>query len=156
MTAPSNIPIPDPTTLTTASLLREIAHLRELTETADRNIEKSVEVRLEEINLRLQQRFEAQSKALDAAFITAGAVSAALSDKIDDLRERTATSSGKDLGLNVPQRIDLLTQQLATLIESRALATGAGNGAKAMWGYIVGAIGLASTVILLVVKFKTG
>lgn len=64
-----NIPIPDPSILTTEALKREIYHLREL-----------LEQKMEETNTRYQQRFEAQTKALDAAFLAQQtAVQAALS-----------------------------------------------------------------------------
>jgi len=61
----SNIPVPDPTLLTTEALMREISHLKELT---DRKFAQQTSV-AEEVNLRNQQRFESQTKALDAAFL---------------------------------------------------------------------------------------
>lgn len=60
-----NTPVPDPTELTTEALMREISHLKELT---DRKFEEQHAV-MEEKNTRYQQRFEAQTKALDAAFL---------------------------------------------------------------------------------------
>ena len=67
-------PRPDPTTLTTESLLREVGHAREL-----------VNLRFEQLDLRLQQRFEAQQKAIDAALISADVKAQALAEKLNDL-----------------------------------------------------------------------
>ena len=90
----SNLPVPDPTTLTTAALVREIAHLRELIDgkfearqallhdrgtLIDQRFHTVGDLQ-KEADLRYQQRFEAQTKALDAAFLAQQtAVQAALS-----------------------------------------------------------------------------
>lgn len=87
MDATSNVPVPDPSVLTTAQLMKELEHVRELYDT-----------RLDELNLRLQQRFDAQSKALDAAFLTAQSVSTALASKIDDLKDTSALGEGRYKG----------------------------------------------------------
>lgn len=63
-----NIPVPDPSVLTTAQLNREIMHLRELLEAQISQNNDTVSTSINEVNLRNQQRFEAQSKALDIAF----------------------------------------------------------------------------------------
>jgi hypothetical protein len=53
-----NLPIPDPTTLTTEQILREVLHLRQL-----------IEERMSERDHRYQQRAEAQQMALEAALV---------------------------------------------------------------------------------------
>ena len=104
---------PDPTQLTTESLMREIKHVRELYDT-----------RFRELNLRLQQRFDAQSKALDAALETAQARSDALSDKVGVVEKSLSESAGKSGGIN------------------------------AAWGYLVGLVILASTIIGIIIMVK--
>jgi hypothetical protein len=89
MTTGDIVPVPDPTRLSTEALLREIAHVREM-----------YDVRLSELNLRLQQRFDAQQKAIDAALISADLKTQALSDKIESLASYRDTSLGKFTGLS--------------------------------------------------------
>lgn len=77
---------PDPTTLTTQNLLREIAHLRELLEAQAAGYVREflayrethhakhvdmlrlTELRFDEIDTRYQQRYDAQTQAVSAAF----------------------------------------------------------------------------------------
>lgn len=91
--ASTSTPIPDPTTLTTENLIREITHLRELLEarvdTLKAELETYIEThhakhreikeafngrfddlvnRLAELDRRYQQRYESQSEAVGAAF----------------------------------------------------------------------------------------
>ena len=82
-------PTIDPTTLTTEALMREISHVRELYDT-----------RLAEMDLRYQQRFDAQSKALDAALETAQARSDVLSTKIEAVATTQSESTGKSSGIS--------------------------------------------------------
>lgn len=103
-----NPPIPDPTILTTEALIREVTHVRELYDT-----------RFKELNLRLQQRFEAQSKALDAALETSQARSDVLSAKIEAIGINQSESTGKSTGLS--------------------------NG----WVYLLGAVSLISMLIAI-------
>lgn len=109
----SDLPVADPTLLTTEALMREIGHVRDMYDT-----------RLVELNLRLQQRFDAQSKALDAALETAQARSDVLSAKIEALNRTVSESQGKSSGIG------------ATL------------------GWIVAAVGLAATIITIILKFN--
>jgi hypothetical protein len=133
------VPVPDPTVLTTAALFREIEHLRELLET-----------KISEADVRYQQRYDGQTKALDAARVAADlAVQAALvaaekavskaevaaekrydtlNDKMDDFKNGTAVS------------IAAIQGQLAEY-------AGRGAGLSAGWGYLVGALGLVGTCI---------
>ena len=82
-------PTIDPTLLTTQALMREISHVRELYDT-----------RFRELNLRLQQRFDAQSKALDAALETSQARSDVLSAKIEAIGLNQSKSTGKSDGVS--------------------------------------------------------
>jgi hypothetical protein len=99
-------PVPDPTLMTTAQLYREVQHIRELYDT-----------RLEQLDLRLEQRFQAQSKALDAALLAADLKSDALSDKIDTSAAETKTLVGTQRGMQT-QRTEsrLNTGQVVLLV----------------------------------------
>lgn len=101
---------PDPTLLTTEALLREVAHVREL-----------YDGRLDQLDLRLQQRFDAQSKALDAALAAANAKTDTLSVKIDELRSSRDSIAGKSAGV------------------------------AAIGGWIVAGVGLVATIISIAV-----
>ena len=103
-------PNPDPTLLTTQALFREIAHVREM-----------YDVRLDQLDLRLQQRFEAQSKALDAALDSANAKTDSLSGKIDELRSSRDNTAGKSAGI------------------------------AAIGGWIVAGVGLVATIISIAI-----
>lgn len=87
------VPVPDPTSLTTSNMIREVTHLRELIEAEIRTLEQKVDTyisdhhakhshikegntarfedfvqRLQELDRRYQQRYEAQAEAISAAF----------------------------------------------------------------------------------------
>jgi Cu/Ag efflux protein CusF len=77
-----NIPVPDPSSLTTEVIAREVAHLISLGISRNSLVDErflAINKLIEEIQIRHQQRFDAQTKALDAAFLSAQtAVGAAL------------------------------------------------------------------------------
>lgn len=64
----------DPTKLTTDAVDKAVLNLREL-----------YDLRFEQMDLRLEQRWQSQSKSLDAALIAADLKSNALSDKIEQV-----------------------------------------------------------------------
>lgn len=107
------LPVPDPTLLTTEALRREVGHLRELYDT-----------RLRELDLRLQQRFDAQSKALDAALETAQARSDVLSAKIESISNNQSKSTGKS------------------------------DGFSASWAILLGGLGGVATIVGLILAFN--
>lgn len=133
-----NIPAPDPSTLTTEALRREITMLHELlltSLTAHQEITlerfRGIEVQFNERDKRTDQTARDSKVAVDAAFSAAkeavaeqnkssalaiakseagttkqidqmqaliGAVSKALEDKINDVKERVARGDGRDVG----------------------------------------------------------
>lgn len=62
MTVPGNIPVPDPSALSTAALHREILHLRDLVDHRD----AALGDRLEAVDKRLSEKLEADIRALYA------------------------------------------------------------------------------------------
>jgi hypothetical protein len=109
------------------------------------------DLRFEQLDLRLEQRFQAQSKSVDAALISADLKSDALADKInqiaidlkehltraeyesqhkalidkiDDLRARYYEASGVAAGSNVNQQLRELSVKISELRASRDSASG--------------------------------
>jgi hypothetical protein len=124
---------------------------------------------IEANDLRYQQRFEAQGKALDAAFGAAkGAVDAALAgaDKAAVKTEQTADKRFADLGDLIREQFKGLTDKFDAsarrieLLEGRANQTfGATEGKTAMWSYVAAAIGILfglSGVALTIIHLMKG
>jgi hypothetical protein len=164
-------PIPDPTTLTTAALEREIFHLRELLEaniaqvskhldTADAQLlalltSQIVDLRrlVEESDLRYQQRYDAQTKALDAARVAADlAVQAALvaAEKAVSKAEVAAEKRFDVVSEKVDDVKNSTSAQIAAIQSQLATMAGRGAGAGALWGYIAAGIFLVIAVVTFV------
>jgi vacuolar-type H+-ATPase subunit H len=172
MSAPQRIqvvkPDPDPTLLTTESLLREISHLRELTEekfktqtvrtdslenrldhkygeTADaiRNLRDLHEEKFEGLDKLGRQAREDNQTRLDAAFKSANdtrdKIEESLTKQIDALNNKTEAANKA-----TNEKIDRLTSRLDT-------GEGKTKGAGDLWGYLVGLIGVlvAATALFL-------
>ena len=152
-------PDPDPTLLTTESLLREIAHLKELTaekfetqrmrtdalenrldhkyvETADaiRNLRDLHEEKFKGLDQLGRQAREDNQTRLDAAFKSANdtrdKIEESLTKQIDALNNKTEAANKA-----TNEKIDRLTSRLDT-------GEGKTKGAGDLWGYLVGLIGL--------------
>lgn len=78
---PSHVPIPDPTSLTTKALEREIGHLRELMEAAQEQTSKHLDaadlqadarfkIQLEDVRRQVEAKFIEQDKAVQAALVS--------------------------------------------------------------------------------------
>jgi hypothetical protein len=114
----------DPSALSTAQLVREITHLRDLVEAnlvGRRELIASqigeLHRRLDEADLRYQQRFDAQTHALDTAMAAAGrAVEAALAaaEKAVTKTELAAAKQFDEVAALAP-RLQELAQQLVAL-----------------------------------------
>jgi hypothetical protein len=138
----SNIPVPDPSLLTTAALFREIGHVRELYDT-----------RLEQLDLRLQQRFEAQSKALDAALESANAKTEALADKIDELRSFQFSSLGRAAAApTTSTQIAAIADRVDSLATSRDASQGRSVSNNQFLGYLIGGSGAVIGLVLFILQ----
>jgi hypothetical protein len=138
---PFSTPNPDPTLLTTQALFREIAHVREM-----------YDVRLDQLDLRLQQRFDAQSKALDAALDSANAKTDTLSAKIDELRSFQFSSLGREAAApTTASQISAIANRVESLATSRDSTAGKSTGISATGGWIVAGVGLIATIISIVI-----
>ena len=161
----------DPTKLTTDAVDRLERNLREL-----------YDLHFEQLDLRLEQRFQAQSKSLDAALIAADlksnaladkivqvsldikenitrieyeSASKALLDKIDDLRARYYEQVGVSSGANVAQQLRDIHNQVSGLSFSEGKWSGRSSGLNASWGYLIGAIGLITSLTTTVLLILT-
>ena len=54
--------------------------------------------------------------------------------------------------LEISHNHDSMLAEIAILREARSAATGRSSGATALWGFIVGAIGLVAVVISIIVN----
>jgi hypothetical protein len=136
------VPIPDPSVLTTEAVQREIGHLRELIEADKKYINErfaSLHVAREEkfhtfaverteIDLRNQQRFEAQAKAIELAFEAQKAHIEALEkqmlDRFNSVDERFAAHHTES-ELRYQQRFDAQKQAIDAALESAQKAVAA-------------------------------
>ena len=103
-----------------------------------------LEAILQQMDLRYQQRFDAQTKAVDSALV-------ATERRFEGVNEfrKTLADQARDLmpRLEAEQRMGQLADEIAALRgTSRA-------GASALLGWIVGAIGLVTGVIAIVSTF---
>jgi hypothetical protein len=153
-------PDPDPTLLTTESLLREINHLKELTdekfktqtvrtdsvesrldhkyvETADaiKNLRDLHEEKFQGLDKLGRQAREDNQTRLDAAFKSANdtrdKIEESLTKQIDALNNKTEAANKA-----TNEKIDRLTSRLDT-------GEGKTKGAGDLWGYLIGFIGVA-------------
>jgi hypothetical protein len=119
-------------------------------------------------DLRYQQRFDAQGKALDAAFGAAkGAVDAALaaSDKAAVKTEQTADKRFADLGdlireqfKGLSEKFDISSRRIEVTEGRLDKLSGKSEGSISMWGYVAWAIvmliALAGVVLTVVHVMK--
>jgi len=128
---------------------------------------------LNELRTQLDERYQTQTKALDAAFASAEkAVSAALqaaeaavqkaenaADKrfeaVNEFRGQLSDQAAKFMTRDESLARHGRTEQDITVINSRLdLSQGQSTGAEKFWGYIVGAIGLAGGVVGLILALN--
>lgn len=115
---PKNIPVPDPSAVTTQVILREIAHLSELTDEKFHAVE---------------QRFDLNAKAVEAAL---AAVKEANGKSEDSVREQV-----RQIVANSALTQRSTDQQFADLKERLALMSGQGAGVGKVWAGLAAAIG---------------
>ncbi len=140
-------PVPDPTVLTTAALLREIAALKELLELHINSLTDIVNQKFDNIDTRFQDLDKLRSQtatnnkeALDAALTaqrdSATKTEAAFTKQIDQLQVIVNTISRAS-----DEKVDDLKTRL-DLNEGKSKGLGEG------WGILIGAIGIATAVLI--------
>jgi hypothetical protein len=133
---PWYLPVPDPTKLTTDAVSAAEQKIREL-----------YDLRFELTDRALQQRFDAQSKSLDAALISADLKSNALSDKIGQI---SLDLKGNITRAEFENQLRELGRQIEDLRQYRDMSSGRSSGADRLWGLIVGGVGLLVAVVSVV------
>lgn len=144
-------PVPDPTSLTTAALLREIGHVKELTQALleraeDLRNEKfdSVQSRLESAEEQRREQKQDTGKAIDAALMAqreaANKSEGAISKQLEQMQTNFNISIGnlnRELG-DIKDRVTRMEAVKLGVTESRA--------------GLYAAVGIAITVILAVLS----
>lgn len=129
-----------------------------------------LERRLHELDTRYQERYNSQTKALDAAFLAAEkAVQTALSaaekavvkaevaaekrfDSVNEFRGAYQDIIAQQMPrVEAEQRIAALSEKIDEVKASALIVAGRGQGLSAGWGYLVGGIGALVTVINLII-----
>jgi len=179
---PTRLPIPDPTVLTTEALRRDIGSLRELLEekiAAEHNLTQNY---LAERELRYEQRFMAQEKAVNAALIAqkeavvkqemasekrfegVNEFRAQLSDQAATFLPRNEYQVQHDslnekvdaVTKNVAERMDLsskaINQAISNLQISRATDEGHSSGLNAGWVLFAGGAGLLIGIVGILLR----
>lgn len=152
-------PVPDPTTLTTQSLLREIAGLRELLEarlsTVSLAVNQLEELHQEKFNSIAIQFRERDTRAEQSAKDSKIAVDAALQaakEAVGEQNKSSALAIAKSESATMKQ-IDQIASLITTLNKSlddkvvdikdrMTLIEGHSKGSSDLWGYVAGAVGL--------------
>lgn len=106
---------------------------------------------LAEADLRYQQRFDAQTKAVEAALLAAkeAVIKAELAmekrfDGVNEFRETLSDQAAQFVTL----------AQFTELKERVDRSEGKSSGLNAGWGYLAGAVGAVAAVIAVVVSLK--
>ncbi len=149
-----NIPVPDPSVLTTQAVDREINHVKELMTSEINQLRASVTQSLVEKDLRDNQRFDAQSKALDAARIAADlAVQAALvaAEKAVTKAEVAAEKRYDTVSEKVDELKEATNTQFAAIQAQLSSMLGTGAGKAASWGYILAGITAIGAILGIVI-----
>jgi hypothetical protein len=173
------LPIPDPTTLTTAALLREVAALKEVVQLADKRIEDLLRTEIALVLSKLEKSDSVSSERfdrIDVQFIerdkrteqlslaSSTAIAAALQAAKEAVGEQNRSSA-----LAIAKSENSTTEalrQLQTLFQTASKGTddkindlkgrldrgeGIHTGGRDVWGYVIGAIGLAIAAISVIV-----
>lgn len=120
-------------------------------------LREHVAVLLAEVDLRYQQRFDAQQRALDAALLSAKeAVQAALLAAKEAVRKAEDSTEKRLVLLNelragvaTKEQMDALAERQAELKERLDRIEGHSGGMNAGWQILVGAVAVVATVVTL-------
>jgi Fe2+ transport system protein B len=179
-TGRSNIPIPDPSVLTTESLNREVNHLRELIEVqiaqladqlerySDRHQERHREVvdravdhlrelcqvKFDQVNLQFEERDKRFEETRDASVATVEAALAAAKEAVG--KSEAATTKDLDgIKTLISETAKRFEDQIRDLKERIDRDVGRASGLGQAWGYGIAAITVLVSVISVVVIIAT-
>ncbi len=160
----------DPSALTREMLHHEIQHLQDLFETSIRHsselseasinhLKDSIAQSLVEKDLRDGQRFDAQSKALDAARVSADlAVQAALvaAEKAVSKAEIAAEKRFDTVSEKVDDAKTFTNDAISGINSQIAAITGKSIGSAATVAYLIAGVSVLITIALFVIKVGGG
>jgi hypothetical protein len=117
---------------------------------------------LTEADLRYQQRYDAQQKALEAALLAAKeAVQAALAAAKEAVLKAEISADKRlellnelRVGVATTEQLDALEKLVADLSKRLDRSEGRSTGLTAGWGFLLAAIGATATVIAVVLSLK--
>jgi hypothetical protein len=115
------------------------------------------------MDLRYQQRYDAQNKALDAALLAAkeAVQTALLAAKEAVIKAEVATENRLTLlnelraGVATREQIDGLTERQSDLKERLDRIEGKNSGIGSSWSILIGAISVIATVIIVIVTLTS-
>jgi hypothetical protein len=119
-----------------------------------------INARLAEMDLRYTQRHDAAQKAVEAALAAAekavGKAEIAATrrfEAVNEFRGQLADQAGRFLTRDEYEaRHQSLAERIAAIKEIVDKDTGRGTGLQSGWGYLIGAVGLISAVIAILVR----
>ena len=117
---------------------------------------------LMEVDLRNQQRFEAQEKAVQAALVGAERAvlkaEAAAEKRFEAMNEIRGAMSDQGRMLigreEALARMSGLEEKVGALTERLDKAEGSGSGLKAGWGYLIGGVGLLLAILAFLSRVR--
>jgi hypothetical protein len=122
----------------------------------------SIDARLRDADLRYQQRFDAQTSALDAALAaqkeavqTANAAAEKRFESINEFRQQLADQAATFMPrAEAEQRSRALTEKIDLLHSSAIQLQGRAAGLNSGWVYLLGAVAAIGTIISLVIALR--
>jgi phage shock protein A len=164
---------PDPTSLTTQALWREVQHLKELFETRISGMEKAIEVAHDDLvrvptetqkqvgNLRdlhdekfagVQKQFEDRDKRTDLALQAAKELVVQQNISAAQSAAKQEASFSKQIdaqGVLLQTTAGALDDKVDDIKDRLTRIEGKGEGVSASWGWLVGAVGLLGGLITI-------
>ena len=119
-------------------------------------LRQHIEALLAETNLRNQQRFEAQTKAIDAALLAAEKAvtkaETATERRFESVNEFRQTLSDQTKTFISRIELESYVRSLTELSARVNVMSGSTIGSNTLWGFLIGAAGIAVALFVAFVK----
>ena len=120
------------------------------------SLRQHIEALLAETNLRNQQRFEAQTKAIDAALLAAEKAvtkaETATERRFESVNEFRQTLSDQTKTFISRIELESYVRSLTELSARVNIMSGSTIGSQTLWGFLIGAAGIAVALFVAFVK----
>lgn len=143
---PTRVPIPDPTILTTEALRRDIGSLRELLETRINEMDRRFGERFEAADRAVEVGLRVAKEAVDKAEAAQDKRMEAMNEFRAQLADQTATFVPRS---ELDQHFDQIEKSIDELKQSSQTTAGRREGLSAGWGILIGAVGLIGSLIAI-------